>query len=152
MPQRIQRTGVQVARLPCLLRTVRAEQIALLRVEIKRRIVILSAHIAAGKLRQKAALAHGAQLEHRLDDAQIRFLAADHVQAVEQKPKLLARFGAGRRERDRHLIQIHGKPHPLDGGRNSVENGVDRSLPDRVHIPPRNKDKFRVAKKPAGAE
>ena len=80
VPQRIQSTGVEVAALPCFLRTVGTEQIPLLWVEIE----LLIAHLTIDELRQKAAFAHGAQLEHSLDHAQIGLVLADHIKAVEQ--------------------------------------------------------------------
>ena len=152
VPQRIQSTGVEVAALSCFLRTVGTEQIPFLRVEIERFIIVLIAHLTIDELRQKAAFAHGAQLEHSLDHAQIGLVLADHIKAVEQQAQLLPCFFARRRKRGGHFGQIHRKAHPLDGGRNSVEDIFHGSFPYSVHIPSRKQHKFRITKQPTGAE
>ena len=152
MTQGIQGTHVQIAGFARLFRTVLTEQNALLRVKIKRGAIVFFTDLAADQLRQKAALAHGAQLKHSLDHMQVGFPLADHIQAVQQQAQFLGSFLPRRRKCRRHLGKIHGKAHPLDGGGNAVKYVAHFRFPDGVHIPAWQQHKFRVAKKPAGAE
>ena len=147
VPQRIERTRVQIAGFACLLRTVCTEQNAFLWVQIESRPIVALADLTADQLRQKSAFAHGAQFKDGLDDPEIRFPLADHVQAVEQEPEFFLSLRSRGRKRCRHLGKVHGKAHPLDGRRDSVKDIPDLCFPDGIHIPPRQQHKLRVTKK-----
>ena len=142
MPQGKQCPGIQIAGLPCFLCTGGTKQTALLRVQIKGRAVVSAAAPAIYQLRQKAALAHGAQLKHGLDDPEVCFFLAEHIKAVEQQPQLFFRFFSRWGKGCGHLSHIHGKTHSLNAGSDAVENVFTFRFPDSVHIPARQQHKF----------
>ena len=133
MPQRIQRTAVQVAALACFGSAVCTQQMPFLHVQIERVALVGTAVSAARKLRHKAAFTHGAQLKNSLDHARVCFALADHVQAVEQKPKLLFRLLPGGRKGVGHFGQIHGYAYAFQTFGDIIKDVLNVCLLHHIH-------------------
>ena len=152
MPQRIQCALIKVAGLSCFCGAVCTEQMAFLHIQIERSTIIGAAIAAAHDLRHKAALAHGAQFKHGLDHPQVRFALADHIETVEQQPKLPLCLLPGGRKGHCHFSHIHGKAHALNAGRDAVKDIFHFCFPHSVHVAARHQCELGVAEQPARAE